>query len=270
MISKLSVLALEAGKAILQHEPEKLQTKSDHSPLTAADLAANQIIVEGLKKLFPDIPLISEELPLPPYERRKGWERFFIIDPLDGTKEFLKGNGEYTVNIALIENNYPSMGVVYCPPSDCLYAGSPEGAFRTQGNQTPQAIRVQTETPDALRVALSRSHPDSQTQRLLSILETHYSQIHQMKKGSSLKFCLIAEAEADLYPRLASLSEWDSAAAQAVVEAAGGRIWVTQDHSRLSYNKPTLRNPSFMVSSPELENDLKKIKLPPEILTHSD
>jgi 3'(2'), 5'-bisphosphate nucleotidase len=239
-------LAREAGSAILKiYETDfGVEHKQDNSPLTEADLASHRTIMEGLQRLTPDIPVLSEESADIPYETRQTWQRYWLIDPLDGTREFVKRNGEFTVNIALIENHRPSLGVVYAPVLDRIYYGSDtNGAWRQDGGQATLPIRVVAHRRSPLHVAGSRSHAGDSLLRFLEKLGNH----KLVSMGSSLKLCLVADGEADIYPRLGPTSEWDTAAAQAVVEAAGGSV-TTLDLKPLSYNtKDSLLNPHFLV-----------------------
>ena len=252
-IDDLLQLARDAGAAILEvyNTDFDVERKQDDSPLTQADLASHHTIVEALQRLTPEIPVLSEESASIPFETRRGWERYWLIDPLDGTKEFIKRNGEFTVNIALIEGDRPTLGVVYAPVLDRLYYGDTEhGAWLQNGQETPRQIHVAAQRRDPARVAGSRSHAGESLQRYLSNLGEH----ELVSMGSSLKLCLVAEGEADLYPRLGPTSEWDTAASQAVVEAAGGRV-TTLDMQPLRYNtKDSLLNPEFFVFGDESED----------------
>jgi 3'(2'), 5'-bisphosphate nucleotidase len=228
-----------------------VQSKDDESPLTQADLASNRCIVAGLEALQPRLPIITEEAGLPDFEERRSWARYWLIDPLDGTKEFVKRNGEFTVNIALIEGDRPTLGVVYAPVLDRLYYGTIDnGAWRQDGNAAATPIQVVAKRRRPARVAGSRSHAGDSLKRFLDKLGEH----ELVSMGSSLKLCLVAEGEADIYPRLGPTSEWDTAAAQAVVEAAGGCV-TTLDLEPLKYNtKDSLLNPYFLVFGDQTEN----------------
>ncbi|MEJ2453093.1 MAG: 3'(2'),5'-bisphosphate nucleotidase CysQ [Candidatus Thiodiazotropha sp.] len=245
-LDDLLQLAREAGDAILEiyNTDFEVERKQDNSPLTEADLASHRTIVSALERLTPEIPLLSEESASIPFETRSGWSRYWLIDPLDGTKEFVKRNGEFTVNIALIEADRPTVGVVYAPVLDRLYYGTlDDGAWRQDGDGAARPIQVVARRRQPARVAGSRSHAGASLQRYLDNLGAH----ELVSMGSSLKLCLVAEGEADLYPRLGPTSEWDTAAAQAVVEAAGGRV-TTLDMQPLRYNtKDSLLNPQFLV-----------------------
>jgi len=246
LIEPVVALAEDAGRAILAvySTDFEVQSKSDESPLTQADLASNRCIVAGLEELTPDIPIISEESGLPDFEERRQWNRYWLIDPLDGTREFVNRNGEFTVNIAFIENNRPIFGVVHVPVQNKTYVGCDGvGAELRDGDTAPQPIQVTTDSRDTVRVVGSRSHRGASLDAYLARLGKH----DMIPMGSSLKFCVIAEGRADLYPRLGLTSEWDTAAAQAVVEQAGGRV-VTLDGKPLEYNtKSDILNPHFFV-----------------------
>jgi 3'(2'), 5'-bisphosphate nucleotidase len=239
-------LARKAGEAILAvyNTDFEVTDKSDNSPLTAADLASHKLIVATLSELTPDIPVLSEESSKIPYETRRSWQRYWLIDPLDGTREFIKRNGEFTVNIALIEDQDPVLGVIYAPVIDKLYYGvRGDGAWLRDGDAAAVQIKVQDKRRDPVQVAGSRSHAGDSLIKFLENLGDH----ELLSMGSSLKFCLVAEGKADLYPRLGPTSEWDTAAAQAIVEAAGGRV-TTLDMQPLKYNtKDSLLNPHFFV-----------------------
>jgi 3'(2'), 5'-bisphosphate nucleotidase len=247
----MSALAREAGAAILQvygGEDFGVQIKADDSPLTRADLAANKIIVEGLQRWASGIPVLSEESEGISFVERSSWDRYFLVDPLDGTKEFINRNGEFTVNIALIQKGVPIKGVVFVPVKDVLYTGDQQEGIATvtrEGQTGP--IRVRKLDRASLTVVASRRHGGEALEECLGVLRENFDSIHTTNMGSSLKLCLIAEGEADLYPRLAPTSEWDTAAAQAVVEAAGGKV-VDVELKDLRYNtKDNILNPFFYV-----------------------
>jgi 3'(2'), 5'-bisphosphate nucleotidase len=246
LLPSLTGLAREASAAILDvyGQDVAVTNKADRSPLTVADLRSHEIIVDGLRALTPQWPVLSEEASEIPFDERRQWTRYWLVDPLDGTKEFLSRNGEFTVNIALIENHEPVLGVVAVPVTDTLYTGVlGEGASRQTAQQAPVTIRVRTPAATPVRVVGSRSHDTGELARYLPRLGEHTL----VKTGSSLKFCLVAEGSADLYPRFGPTSEWDTAAAHAVVTAAGGYVTLT-DGSPLRYNtKPELLNPHFLV-----------------------
>jgi len=223
----------------------EVQKKEDHSPLTNADLAAHHAIVAGLDLLTPDWPVLSEESAKLPFETRSSWDRYWLVDPLDGTREFIKRNGQFTVNIALIDNHRPILGVIVVPVSGvCYYGCQGQGAFRQNGEGQPaEAIQVQAERRSPLMVAGSASHAGESLRGMLNQLGDH----ELISMGSSLKLCLVAEGKADLYPRLGLTSEWDTAAAQAIVEQAGGRVTDTKMETLLYNTKDSLLNPYFLV-----------------------
>ena len=243
-ISELEPIARAAGDAILAiyRQPFAVEYKQDESPLTAADQGAHEVIVQALTRLMPDIPVLSEESDAETMQARLGWSRYWLVDPLDGTKEFVSRNGEFTVNIALIEESRPVWGLVYAPVQDKLWYGGKEvGAWRV-ADGTHKAIQTRPhEAGQAWRVVGSRNHLSQATLDYLAPL----GEVELVSMGSSLKFCIIAEGGAELYPRLAPTCEWDTAAAQAVLEGAGGSV--TQlDGSALAYNKPDILNPWFV------------------------
>lgn len=239
-------LAREAGDAILriyhQVDPD-ITYKADDSPLTAADLASHRVIAAGLAELTPEIPLLSEEGADRPYEERRGWQRLWLVDPLDGTKEFIRRNGEFTVNVALLEEGAPMLGVVYAPVLDRTYLGVVgEGAWRQDGEGETKPIRAAGTGDEGLAVVASRSHSGPELAAFLGRLPEH----RLVSMGSSLKICLVAEGAADVYPRLGPTMEWDTGAADAVVRAAGGQV-LDLAASPLGYNKENLLNPHFIV-----------------------
>ena len=238
-------IARAAGVAILEvyRTDFTVARKSDDSPLTEADRAAHDVIVRSLAELDRDIPVLSEESAPEDHATRRNWSRYWLVDPLDGTKEFLKRNGEFTVNIALVEGHRAVLGVVYAPVLDRSYFGAVElGAWRDEAGGAPQAIAVQRTARSPLKVVGSRSHPAPELADYLAALGPH--EITDM--GSSLKICLVAEGAADLYPRFGPTSEWDTAAAQAILESAGGRM-IDKAGRPLRYNsKDDLLNPHFL------------------------
>lgn len=216
-------LAHDAASAILgiYDSDFAVEHKDDNSPLTAADLAAHRCIVDGLARLTPDIPVISEECAdVVPAAQRRQWQRLWLVDPLDGTREFVKRNGEFTVNIALIEDGVAVFGVVQAPVTGTLWhGGATLGAFRREGGHE-QAVRVRAPATAPLRVAASRSHRDSRTESFIARMGS----AEPLGLGSSLKFCALAEGRLDIYPRFGPTSEWDTAAGQCVLEGAGGAV----------------------------------------------
>lgn len=246
LLQPLVTLARQAGDAILSVYGQQFEvtSKADQSPLTLADTRSHEIIVAGLRALTPDVPVLSEEASDIPYDERRRWNRYWLVDPLDGTKEFVSRNGEFTVNIALIEDHAPMLGVVHVPVTTTTYTGARgAGAFRQIAHEAPLPIHVTTPAPTPLRIVGSRSHRDDVLARVLPQLQPY----ELVAVGSSIKFCLVAEGSADFYPRFGPTSEWDTAAAQAVVEAAGGAV-IRLDGSPLGYNtKAELLNPHFLV-----------------------
>lgn len=242
-------IALEAGRRILAiyDAPDfDVTKKGDGSPLTAADSAAHDLIVERLARLKPELPVLSEEAADIPPEVRQVWSRFWLVDPLDGTKEFIKRNGEFTVNIALVEDGAPTLGVVYVPVTGVAYLGlTGKGAWKeVDGKRT--AIHVRPFRRGKATVVASRSHSGPEVDRFLARLKEREGDYETASMGSSLKLCLVAEGAADVYPRLGPTSEWDTAAAQCVVEAAGGRV-IDVAGPALRYNKTNILNPWFLV-----------------------
>ena len=244
-------LALRAGEAILPfwRAGVEVTAKSDDSPVTAADLAAHHVIVAGLTVLDSSIPILSEEDADIPQSVRAGWQRWWLVDPLDGTKEFISGSEEFTVNIALIENGRVVFGVVSMPTSGRLYVGGAGlGAWRGDKDATPIAIQVRDVlAPDeAFTVVASRRHSSPEQERLLAGLSASLGELQLANIGSSLKFCLLAEGAADCYPRLAPTSQWDTAAAQGVLEGAGGEVLDLQGEAFCYPARESLLNEFFL------------------------
>jgi len=236
--------ALAAGKEILKvyhAEDFQIELKGDDSPLTKADRAAHEVIVKHLKET--GLPILSEEGAAIPYATRKNWDYYWLVDPLDGTKEFIKKNGEFTVNIALIHNQKAILGVVYAPVLENLYWGSTEeGAWKQEGEASP----VKLEKPSSNEVktiVASRSHLSSETSAFIA----QYPQAETISMGSSLKFMLLAEGKAQLYPRFAPTMEWDTAAAQAIVEASGRQVLTYPEMESMKYNREEMLNGWFLV-----------------------
>jgi len=250
LLEPIVALAKEAGNAILDVYATDfdVEKKSDKSPLTQADMASHIIISKGLAELTPDIPVISEESGLPEFSVRGQWPLYWLIDPLDGTKEFVNRNGEFTVNIALIENKRPVMGVVHVPVQDKTYTGCEGlGAAIRSGDGKSTKIVVSAASASPVRVVGSRSHRGASLDAFLERLEN----FEMLPMGSSLKFCVVAEGGADVYPRLGPTSEWDTAAAQAVVEQAGGAVLELNGGPLLYNNKADILNPHFLVRGPQ-------------------
>lgn len=247
-VEPVKKIARQAGDAILEiyHNPSlfNIEIKADESPLTAADKASNQIICDGLQHMETIYPIISEENKEVDSNIRFGYKRYWLIDPLDGTKEFIKRNDEFTVNIALIENGKVIFGVVYVPVYDDMYWGVQSGgAYYSNGSETIQIKSLKKKLGDAhLKIVCSRSHLNEETQSFIN----QFDQPEKVAKGSSLKFLIIAKGEADLYPRLGPTMEWDTAAAQIILEEAGGKVINVDTKAPVCYNKESLRNPHFI------------------------
>lgn len=229
LMAPVVALALQAGDTILPfwRTGTAVTAKADDSPVTAADLAAHHLILDGLTALDPNIPVLSEEDANIPQSVRAGWQRWWLVDPLDGTKEFISGSEEFTVNIALIEQGQVVFGVVSMPTSGRFYVGGAGlGAWRGDKDTPPSPIQVRTVPPagQAFTVVASRRHSSPEQERLLAGLSASLGELKLANIGSSLKFCLLAEGSADCYPRLAPTSQWDTAAAQGVLEGAGGEV----------------------------------------------
>jgi 3'(2'), 5'-bisphosphate nucleotidase len=232
-----------------------IEHKEDKTPLTEADRRSNIVITEGLEKLHSDIPVISEENQSIPYKERKNWDRFWLVDPLDGTKEFIKRNGEFTINIALMEDGHPVLGVVSAPVKGIIYYGMKgEGAFGLPaGGGQQEKIHVPS-APDIERIkaVASRSHFSEKAKLLMEALDAE-----MINAGSSLKFVTVAKGEADFYPRFGPTHEWDTAAGHAIAEAAGAVV-CGLDGQPLSYNKEDLRHNGFLVSNPRIKDRVVK------------
>ncbi len=242
-------LVERAGDAILEiYETDfSVDIKADDSPLTQADLAAHRIIVAELGKLTPEIPILSEESNPPSYEERTRWSRYWLVDPLDGTKEFVNKNGEFTVNIALIDNHRSVFGVVGVPVQGLVYTGDTEHGetFLHESGARERLEGRPMGNDHPLVVVASRSHGGERLEAYIDALAETYQDVTRTPVGSSLKLCILAEGQADLYPRLGPTSEWDIAAAHAVLAAAGGELWAV-DGSALTYNsKKSFLNPEF-------------------------
>ncbi|WP_404454956.1 3'(2'),5'-bisphosphate nucleotidase CysQ [Virgibacillus necropolis] len=262
-LKKLFDISLAAGKEIMDvySQDIEVETKQDDSPLTIADQRSHNVIMDGLSKQYPDIPVLSEEGRDISYEERKAWNQFFLVDPLDGTKEFIKKNGEFTVNIAVIEDHYPVMGVIYAPDLDVFYFGSKDsGAYRLEQaskfeiSDESDLIEKSTRLPvekksETINVVASRSHMSDDTQAFIDGLQMNGQPVDVVSAGSSLKFCLVAEGKADYYPRFAPTMEWDTGAGQALVEAAGGKVIRHEDKERFYYNRENLKNGWFLVEN---------------------
>lgn len=238
--------ARDAGIEILEvynSDDFDVEKKGDDSPLTKADRLANEVIVKKLKENT-DLPILSEEGKDIPYEERKDWEYFWMVDPLDGTKEFIKQNGEFTVNIALIHKNEPILGVVYAPVLDKLYFGGKDiGAFMGENMDPQHKLKLIKNETDVVRIVASRSHLNDETANYIE----KFDNAQTVSMGSSLKFMLIADSEADIYPRFAPTMEWDTAAAHAVLKGLDVEVINMENDQPLRYNKKDLLNPNFLV-----------------------
>lgn len=278
LLETITFLAKQAGQATLPYYHENKDLKIDmkdedgrQSPVTAADHKANDIIVSGLE-LAADYPVLSEEGKHIPYSTRQKWQRYWLVDPLDGTKGFIKQMPEYTVNIALIENHQPIMGAVYIPVTDELYfARQGHGAFKQVGDAEPEQIQTRTKPASPMDVLVGHFDHSKNLSSLLALLQEH-TDYHLIRLNSSMKFCRVAEGEGDAYARLGPTSEWDTAAGQAILEAAGGQV-VDTDGLPLRYNtEESILNPHFCAVSqrdiiPPLLADIRHIKSLREKLT---
>ena len=256
-LKEIEAVAKQAGKVIMEiyKRDFKVDYKDDKSPLTEADTKSNEIICEALAKLYPEIPMLSEENKEVAFKDRKDWDYYWCIDPIDGTKEFIKKNDEFTVNIALIHNDTPVLGVVYAPAIDKMYISKKdEGAF-LNGQRLPLVQEDKEFT-----VVASKSHLSEETQTFIDDLKSEYPNLESNSKGSSLKLCMVAEGQADIYPRIAPTMEWDTAAAHAIVLEAGKNVYQYDENisaldylknndklKPMVYNKENLLNPYFVV-----------------------
>lgn len=248
LLENILDLARDAGQAAMTiyNKDFAVEYKDDKSPVTDADLAAHKVIVAGLQALTPELPILSEENAGISWQQRQQWQRYWLVDPIDGTKEFIKKNGEFTVNIALIDKGEPVLGVVDAPALGVSYLAAKEiGAFKQQGEERIELKVTVKQNQGLIRVVGSRSHPSEELAQYL----TQFDEVDMVAKGSSLKLCLVAEGEADIYPRLGPTSEWDTGAGHAVAAIAGA--WVTTiEGEPLRYNqKDSYLNPYFIVSA---------------------
>ena len=253
LLDSVIAIAVVAGEEILdvyeRDETADVQTKDDNSPLTEADLRAHRHIVSALHALTPDVPVLSEESESLPFAERSRWQTYWLVDPLDGTKEFIQRNGEFTVNIALVRDGEPMLGVVHVPVQGMTYSGLVgDGAWRRHpGEEEASPIQTRSlEDARTLRVVASRRHGAEALEALLQRLSGAFAEVEQLSMGSSLKICVIAAGGADFYPRLAPTSEWDTAAAHAVLRAAGGEIYDTRFQPLRYGRKDSLLNPFFL------------------------
>lgn len=262
--------AVEAGKEILRIYNSNYETsyKDDNSPLTTADLAAHRIIAERLSET--QLPLLSEEGKDIPYADRKNWKLWWLVDPLDGTREFIKRNGEFTVNIALMSDNQPVAGVIYLPVKSLLYFGSAgTGSYRLmQKDNLPETVSIKelmirgnrlpfSESLNEIKVLASRSHGNAETDAFIEELQKKHPHLNLLNAGSSYKFCLLAEGSATHYPRFGPTMEWDIAAGVAILQHAGGQIFTWPERETPCFNKPELLNPWFVALSKGISLDLQ-------------
>jgi len=244
LLLEVTALAREAGRAILEIYASSfsVREKEDRSPLTEADLRSEKLILAGLKRIAPEIPVLSEETGQVAWSARRNWSRLWVVDPLDGTKEFVQRNGEFTVNIALVDEHRPVLGIVHAPALErSYYACEGIGAFRSDAQAAGQPIRVAERGAGPLRVVGSRSHRGNSLDAFLARIGAH----EFVEVGSSLKLCLVAEGLADVYPRMGPTCEWDTAAGQCVLEQAGGQV-LKLDGEPLAYNREDTLNPNFV------------------------
>jgi len=261
-------IAKTAGNAILSVYQRAgdidVTIKDDNSPLTEADRDAHEIIIAELKEFTPSIPILSEESDGTSVDERLSWSRYWLVDPLDGTKEFIKRNGEFTVNIALINKGAPELGIVHVPVTNISYLGKTGvGAWKVAATGEADAISTTNFdlNPGQVRIVASRSHRGDLLDQLINTMEAELGKAEVVSMGSSLKICLLAEGKADIYPRLAPTSEWDTAAAHAVLAAAGGDI-VDTEFQALRYNqKESMLNPHFIAIS-DISYDWQSVLLP--------
>jgi 3'(2'), 5'-bisphosphate nucleotidase len=246
MLQSLIDVSKNAGREILKIYNSRfaVEEKSDHSPLTAADRRSHDVITEHLKEHYP-FPVLSEEGKDIPFEERKNWEYFWLVDPLDGTKEFIKRNGEFTVNISLIRQDTPVMGVIYVPVTGVLYHAVKGGGCYKIENGSTERLHVKC-TSSHLTIVGSRSHVTGELEEYIRDMKKKYGDVVFLSAGSSLKLCLVAEGKADIYPRLGPTMEWDTAAGQIIVEEAGGRVVAHRSNGTLKYNKANLLNAHFI------------------------
>jgi 3'(2'), 5'-bisphosphate nucleotidase len=246
-VEKASLAILD----IYQSSDLEIETKKDNSPLTLADRTSHDILVTELKKLYPDIPILSEEGADVAYEIRENWQYFWVIDPLDGTKEFISKNGEFTINLGLVKDNQPIFGVVAAPTKDTVYfASQGSGAYKKENNNSPQSIKAKEKTNQKIIVARTRSHKNQKEELLISKL----GQTETIHAGSALKFCLVAEGKADIYLRGGPTMEWDTAAGDCIAAEAGAKTY-TIDGKPFLYNKQSLLNPGLIcTANPEILN----------------
>lgn len=249
---KICGIAKDAGSVIMDiyNRDVEVEFKNDRSPLTEADKKSNELIIQSLELFYPNIPIISEENSEISYSERSSWGEFWLIDPLDGTKEFIKKNGEFTVNIALIRDGFPVLGVVYLPVDEILYcAEKGSGAFKEvrSGNLSKIFNGVHYDELERIKVVASRSHITDEVKEFVEGLKNEGKEVEMISVGSSLKLCFVAEGSANIYPRFGPTMEWDTGAAQAVVMESGREVLNFETNELLNYNKKSLLNPWFIV-----------------------
>lgn len=254
LITQLLPIAKRAANAIMAiyQQPFEIEIKADNSPLTLADRESNDIITQELTNIFPNIPIISEENKLIEYNIRKNWTKCWLVDPLDGTKEFVKRNGEFTINIALIENQIPIAGLIYVPAQQQGYfAQQGSGAFKIDSSDKIIPITIAKLDPTKpLKIVASRSHPSPETTHYIETLQQeHAAGIEYISAGSALKFCLVAQGDAHCYPRFAPTMEWDTAAGHIIATEAGANLAIYPQATPLTYNRPNLLNPYFLLKT---------------------
>jgi 3'(2'), 5'-bisphosphate nucleotidase len=250
-IEELTGLLKQAAKAILEiyHQNYNIEYKPDQTPVTLADQTSNNILTSGLQANYPGIPIISEENDLIPYSHRKDWSCFWLVDPLDGTKEFIRKNGEFAINLALIEKTRPVLGMIYIPVTATLYfAVAGRGCFKISDNGEPLSIKAAVKNArDKVIVVGSRSHISSEVYAFIKKLRGEFREVELIRMGSAVKFGLIAEGRADFYLRTGHTMEWDTAAGQAIVMESGKQVYDYKTGNPLYYNKKDLTNPWFLV-----------------------
>ena len=267
IIESVNKLLVEAGNAILDvynSDDFDVSLKSDNSPVTGADKASSNIINEGLKKLFPEIPIIDEETVIPDYEIRKDWDSFFLVDPLDGTKEFINKNGEFCINIGLIKGNSPLKGWIYRPiTGKGWFASRGNGIIEFTNTGHSQKIKVETGNTEKIKIAISRSFSKPREQEIIKTIEKKYP-VEVINVGSAIKQVALATGHYDMYLKAGYCSEWDTAPGHLLVEESGGAVFTFNNFQPLRYNKPVYTNPYFVMLSsrlntPEFVKFIKKI-----------
>lgn len=252
-IKNIIKIAEQAGRLVMQTYSQSsidFSLKANHSPLTKADMDSHRFICDSLIQYYPNVPVISEEsADQYEYDQRKNWKYFFLVDPLDGTKEFIQRNGEFTINIALIKNTQPVLGIVHAPAlGKTYYAEQNKGAYKVENGESVR-LPILFKQRNAIHAVISRSHDCSETQAYIEKLCLEGKQVVRVSAGSALKFGLVAEGAADIYPRFTPTMEWDTAAGHIIVSEVGKRIFSIEDNQPLHYNKISFKNPGFIVKS---------------------